>query len=54
MWTERKLAKVWFKFKKSKNIIDMYEKTSKQSDERFQSVYAEGIGLTNKLNTEEK
>ena len=36
-----KITEVYFRFKKIKEIIDIYEETCKKADERFQSVYVE-------------
>ena len=49
-----KLAEVYFGFKKSEKIIDIYEEICKKADERFQSVYDEAVRLTNKLGTADK
>ena len=36
-----KITEVYFRFKKIKEIIDIYEETCEKADERFQSVYVE-------------
>ena len=44
-----KLAEVHCGFNKIEEIIQIYEETRENADERFQLIYGEAITLTNKL-----
>ena len=44
-----KLAEVHCGFNKIEGIIQIYEETRENADERFQLIYGEAITLTNKL-----
>ena len=49
-----KLDEVYIEFKKTEDAMHIYKKTREKADERFQSVYAEAVGLTYKILTYEK
>ena len=49
-----KLDAVYIEFKKTEDLMHIYKKTREKADERFQSVYAEAVGLTYKILTCEK
>lgn len=49
-----KLDEVYIEFKKTEDVMHIYKKTREKADERFQSVYAEAVGLTYKILTYEK
>ena len=51
---QAKLAEVYYGFNKIEEIIQIYEETREDADERFQLVYGEVVTLTNKFDTEEK
>ena len=51
---QAKLAEVYFSFKKIEEMIQIYEETRANADERFQLVYDEVVSLTNKFSTKGK
>ena len=51
---QAKLTEVYFGFKKIEEMIQIYEDTRANADERFLLVYDEVVSLTNKFGTKEK